>query len=151
MKTENIILLAIFITFMKACSAYRILGLYPLPKQSHFNMFNQLFKALAKKGHQIDLISMSPFEESYPNYKQIFMLPDNPDPVFTHYDKIKDMESNVSLVAWMGYLRCQAMESSNFLRFVQNPPKDPPYDLIITQVIVYCKILFHGINIIIHP
>lgn len=133
MNFKLLLLLAIVING-EVCRGYRILAVYPLPKQSHFIMLDGLLKGLTRKGHQVDLISVNTFQKSHPNYTQIMKLPDSADPIFSQYEDIKNMHHNFSMMSWMGFLRCQKLEHPEFLNFVHNPPKDPPYDAIIMQV-----------------
>lgn len=44
----------------KGCDGYRILGIFPLNGRSHMMMFEQLMKGLAKRGHQVDVVSTFP-------------------------------------------------------------------------------------------
>ncbi|XP_001601674.2 UDP-glucuronosyltransferase 2C1-like [Nasonia vitripennis] len=131
----KILLLLAIVGNAEICKGYRILALYPLPKQSHFMMINQLLKGLAHKGHQVDLISVNTLPKSHPNYMQIMKLPDNADPIFSRYENIKNLHYNFSMMSWMGYLRCQKMEHPEFLNLARNPPKAPPYDVIIVQML----------------
>lgn len=50
---------------------YRILGIFPLHVRSHMMMFEQLIKGLARRGHQVDVISSFPQIKPYPNYTDI--------------------------------------------------------------------------------
>ncbi|KAF5289138.1 hypothetical protein FQR65_LT02028 [Abscondita terminalis] len=51
----------------------RILGIYPFPAYSHYQLGDAIFKKLAQKGHQVTVIS--PFKEENPpqNYTQILI------------------------------------------------------------------------------
>ncbi|OXU25050.1 hypothetical protein TSAR_016515 [Trichomalopsis sarcophagae] len=129
----KILLLLAIVGNTEICKGCRILALYPLPKQSHFMMINQLLKGLALKGHQVDLITVNTLPKSHSNYMQIMKLPDNANPIFSRYENIKNLHYNFSMMSWMGYLRCQKMEHPEFLNLARNPPKAPPYDVIIVQ------------------
>lgn len=58
---------------------YNILVAYPHPGRSQFNTFMTLFKALARKGHKVTVLSHFPVKETVPNYRGIqidsFVLP----------------------------------------------------------------------------
>lgn len=49
----------------------KILGLFPLPGKSHFSTGEELFKILADRGHQLDVVSHFPQKKLYPNYNDI--------------------------------------------------------------------------------
>lgn len=54
-----------------ACDAYKILGLFPHPGKSHFDVFKPLFKELAARGHEVTVISHFPLERPVQNYTDI--------------------------------------------------------------------------------
>lgn len=45
---------------------HKILGLFPLNSKSHFVMFERLMKALAEKGHEVDVLSHFPLKNTIP-------------------------------------------------------------------------------------
>ncbi|GLH07822.1 UDP-glucuronosyltransferase [Gryllus bimaculatus] len=51
--------------------AGRVLGLVPVPARSHFIAFERLLKALAARGHQVDMVSHFPQKAPSPNYTDI--------------------------------------------------------------------------------
>ncbi|XP_058806792.1 UDP-glucosyltransferase 2-like isoform X1 [Phymastichus coffea] len=125
---------------IQICNGYRILGIYPFQGRSHFMVLNQLFKGLARKGHQVDLISVLPLEENHPNYTRIIELPNN-IAIFMEALRSENSQSlsrNIPLMLGkVGYKLCESMEAPEFLDLVRNPPKDIPYDVIITQTLCY--------------
>lgn len=46
----------------------RILGLFPLPRESNFVMFGNIMKALAENGHEVDVYSYFPQKNKIPRY-----------------------------------------------------------------------------------
>lgn len=44
--------------------AYRILGVFPAPAYSHYNLGSRLMKGLAENGHEVTLIA--PFKDKNP-------------------------------------------------------------------------------------
>lgn len=56
---------------MSVSSAYRILGVLPIAAKSHYIFFELLMKTLAKRGHQVDVISHYTQKNSIKNYKDI--------------------------------------------------------------------------------
>ncbi|KYM99800.1 PREDICTED: UDP-glucuronosyltransferase 2B31-like [Cyphomyrmex costatus] len=132
------VLLVIFplLIYLSTCHGYRILGLFPFQGKSHFVMFEHLMKGLAKKGHQIDVVSKFPLKKPYPNYTDIVTLP-----------------TTLRLVNNMSFELMQQLLSSNptyavatvggneLCEFLGNPeikelakPKNPPYDAVLIEV-----------------
>lgn len=137
MKVTNVLLFLVVFGTVEICSGYRILGIYPVPIRSHFIIINQLLKGLAKKGHQVDLISIFPGKEKlHPNYNQIITLSAEFSQIFPRINitTARNFGWNLSLIADLGYKICENMGNPEFLKLVRDPPKDPPYDVIITQV-----------------
>lgn len=120
------------------CEGYRILGLFGLPAKSHFIMFEALMKGLARKGHQVDVISTYPLRKPYPNYTDIIELPLTfPSLVNSlSYDKFVHMEDNIIefLSTTAGNEVCENLGHPKILQLCRDPPKDPPYDIMITEV-----------------
>ncbi|GLH07824.1 Protein of unknown function, partial [Gryllus bimaculatus] len=52
-------------------NAGRILGLFYFPARSHFIIFEPLLQELAKRGHQVDVVSHFPLEKPLSNYTDI--------------------------------------------------------------------------------
>lgn len=101
-------------------------------------LLNQLFKGLSHKGHQVDLISVLPVEGNNPNYTRIIQLPDRMKDVMRSLTSDNSQAFNknlMTLMADIGYKMCENMGIPEFLNLARNPPTDPPYDAIITQVI----------------
>lgn len=53
------------------CDGYKILGLFPHPGKSHFDVFKPLLKELALKGHDVTVISHFPLDKPLGNYTDI--------------------------------------------------------------------------------
>ncbi|GLH07820.1 UDP-glucuronosyltransferase, partial [Gryllus bimaculatus] len=58
----------------------RVLALFQLNHHSHFAMFETLMKALAAKGHQVDVLSHFPQKTPLPNYRDLSVKGALPDP-----------------------------------------------------------------------
>lgn len=63
-------LLVIFVILL-GCDGYKILGLFPHPGKSHFDVFRPLLKELALKGHEVTVISHFPLEKPIKGYIDI--------------------------------------------------------------------------------
>lgn len=118
---------------------YRILGIFPMNIKSCFMMQKHIMKNLAKRGHQVDVISQFPLDEPMKNYTDIFMkapfgdlvnnftLEDGDD--YKGFTQFKSYGTETGSDACDTFLKLDQMQ-----RLLKNPPNDPPYDLIIVEV-----------------
>lgn len=120
---------------------YRILGIYSASTRNHFFLMEELFKGLARKGHQVDVISTIQQSKPYPNYTDIIKLP-----LINLYGRL---ENNVSFdnitvhhknsspaktIALLGNNFCEHLGNPELLKLAKSPYKNKPYDVVITQV-----------------
>lgn len=116
----------------------RILGIFPLPGKSHAILGEQIMKVLANKGHQVDVITHFPMKKPYPNYKD-FSLQGSAEVITNNlnYTMVKSISvrSIKNLLDLTGDPVCSLLNHTVFQNIIQNPPKDPPYDLVIVEVI----------------
>ncbi|XP_043282575.1 UDP-glucosyltransferase 2-like isoform X1 [Venturia canescens] len=142
MRSINLILIcSVFVSTVgfKGCYGHRVLGIFPLQCRSHFSMFEALMKGLASRGHQVDVISLFPQKNPHPNYTDIIKLPSPDLQLFNTltYEMMKksveEMEVQlIGLVAGNG--ACAELSNPEMQRLIKNPPKDRPYDLLITEL-----------------
>lgn len=52
-------------------NGYKILGLFPHPATSHFNVFQPILRRLADDGHEVTVVSHFPDPNSSKNYKDL--------------------------------------------------------------------------------
>ncbi|XP_032686701.1 UDP-glucuronosyltransferase 2A3-like [Odontomachus brunneus] len=123
---------------LSICDGYRFLGVFPFHGKSHFVMFEALMKGLARKGHQVDVISTFPLKKPYPNYNDIVTIQ---APVqlmnnLTYNVMHQLISSNVAkAVATIGGNDiCQHLGKPEIIELVKNPPKDPSYDAVLLEV-----------------
>lgn len=69
MKHTTLLFLLLFV--VKWSYSYNILVMFPYPGISHFLSFVELFKMLARKGHNVTIVSHFPQEKQIPNYRDI--------------------------------------------------------------------------------
>ena len=129
-----------FLIILCVCDGYRILGIFPFNAKSHFMMYGEIMKGLARKGHQVDVISPFPLKKSFPNYKDVVVYPPvTPGLVnnLTFHDiKLYTAGTPVPFIANVaGNQLCSGMGNPEVLKFLKNPPSDPPYDVVIVEVI----------------
>lgn len=125
-------------TILSSCQGYRILGVFPFSGKSHFMMFESLMKALAKKGHQVDVISTFPLKKPYPNYKDTIVLPVPRqfmnNLTFDNMNEMLSTSTSHAVATLAGNEVCMSLSDPRIQELVKNPPKDPPYDVILVEV-----------------
>lgn len=67
----NIIFVIFICGFGKHATSYKILGLFPHPGLSHFNVFQPILRGLADAGHEVTVISHFPEKNPPENYKDM--------------------------------------------------------------------------------
>lgn len=131
-------LIVFLCVLIQSVSGLRILGLFPLQVRSHYVMCEELMKGLAAKGHQVDVYSHFPQKKTIPNFKDISLK--GTLPAISN-----NMSFDMSTTTWaptlmknwqqgVGKPVCDLMGHPILQQVLHNPPKDPPYDLIITEV-----------------
>ncbi|XP_051165585.1 UDP-glucosyltransferase 2-like [Leptopilina boulardi] len=124
----------------------RILGIFPLPGKSHAILGEKIMKVLAQKGHQVDVISHFPMKKSYPNYNDLSL--EGSSEIITNnlnYSMVKNVSVNSikRLLEMTGDPVCALLNHTVFQNIIHNPPKDPPYDLVIVEYFTsYCYMAF---------
>ncbi|KAK9306718.1 hypothetical protein QLX08_002635 [Tetragonisca angustula] len=137
MKCLKIGFLVLMAVLVCANDAYRILCLFPFNGKSHSRMFDVLCKGLARKGHKVDMISHFPTKVPIANYRDIIDLNG------TRQDAVNSLSiqrGRTIHTAVMYYIAttyggdlCHLLGHEKMQNFIKNPPKDPPYDLMITE------------------
>lgn len=118
--------------------AKRILAVFPLNEKSHNNVLNALAKGLAKRGHQVDVITH--FEEKNPpaNYNTIINLNGTRDDFVNNLSIEYCSEQAGDSVPFYAFTAgneiCELMSLESMQKLIKNPPNNPPYDLVITEV-----------------
>lgn len=96
-------------------------------------------RSLADAGHQVDVVSHFPLEKPYPNYTDIINLQgllSEPSGNLT-YQEVQNFNglAFVTLLREGGRDACKLLKTPEMQKLIKNPPTDPPYDLLITEVI----------------
>ncbi|KAK9731817.1 UDP-glucoronosyl and UDP-glucosyl transferase [Popillia japonica] len=63
--------LLLLFAFLTSVNSLKILGIFPYAGKSHFVVFEVLLKELAKRGHQVTVVSEFPQKQPIQNYKDI--------------------------------------------------------------------------------
>ncbi|KOX67540.1 UDP-glucuronosyltransferase 1-6 [Melipona quadrifasciata] len=137
MKRLEIVFLLLMAVLVCVNDAYRILCVFPYNGKSHFRMSGVLCKGLAKKGHKVDMISHFPTKIPIANYSDIVDLNGTRKDVVNRFS----VQYGRTLHAFITYYiatrfggdLCHLLGHERMQNFIKNPPKDPPYDLVITE------------------
>lgn len=120
---------------LASTQGYRILGLFPFQGKSHFVMFENLMKGLAKKGHRVDVISQYPLKEPFVNYTDLIVIPQERNIVNNvSYEFVSKFVTTHGLSTIGGNNVCEHLAHPEIQKLIRNPPKDPPYDVVLIQV-----------------
>ena len=124
---------------LSVCHGYRLLGIFPFHGKSHFVMPEALMKGLAKKGHQVDVISTFPLKKPYPNYNDVVKLKapmalvNNISYEFAQLLFRTGLTFSVATIA--GNDACKVHLGNPAVKeLARNPPKNPPYDAVLMEV-----------------
>ncbi|XP_035737423.1 uncharacterized protein LOC118448362 [Vespa mandarinia] len=149
MKVLQYIILWMSLCLMLS-QGYRILGIFPHKLTSHFIMFESLMKGLAKKGHQVDVISPFPQKKSFVNYTDLTVLSKGIEYVNNvSYDTANKLPMLNAISTIGGYQLCEYLGHPKIQKLIHNPPKDPPYDVVLIEVLAaHCFAIFgHLFNV----
>ncbi|OAD58667.1 UDP-glucuronosyltransferase 1-6 [Eufriesea mexicana] len=135
MKYQKILLSLVLAVLVHTDVAYRILCIYPYQGKSHFQMFGTLSRALAKRGHKVDVISHFPTEKPLANYTDIINLSGKGIYSAISVEEWRKMQLQVTyfIATMFGNSICDLLFREEMQNFIKNPPNDPPYDLVIAQ------------------
>ncbi|XP_015113243.1 UDP-glucuronosyltransferase 2B20 [Diachasma alloeum] len=149
MRISKLLRSILFVIFaVSECSSYRILGIFPFNAKSHMMMFEELMKGLARKGHRVDVISPFPLKKPVKNYNDIEIPSALPKLVNNMtYEGMKEIMKNdiVKFIALEAGNRvcAEGLEHPELQRLIKNPPKNPPYDLVIVEIFsAHCFMAF---------
>lgn len=138
-----LILLYTLYSILLQLEAKRILAIFPLNEKSHNNVLDALAIGLAKRGHQIDVITH--FEKKNPpvNYKTIINLNGTRDDFVNNLTIeycTKQTDDSIPFYAFTaGNEICNLMSLKSMQKVIQNPKV---YDLVITEVIIKIYLYF---------
>lgn len=126
------------INHFEPAEGYKILGICPISSRSHFNMLETLMKGLAKRGHEVDVVSHYPQKKVYKNYRDLSL-----------HGSISDTINNLDFTAatnfastfWIKHaLEIMALETCQLLghpvmqSLINKSPNSTTYDLVIIHV-----------------
>ncbi|XP_035737138.1 UDP-glucuronosyltransferase-like isoform X3 [Vespa mandarinia] len=145
-----IIWMTLFLTYSQG---YRILGIFAFQAKSHFVMFEALMKNLANKGHQIDAITSFHLKKPFVNITELVVITPQMKLVNNiSYEQMKTLLTvlPVKAIANMGGIEvCEYLGRPEIQKLLRNPPKNPPYDVILIEILgAHCLAIFgHLFNV----
>ncbi|XP_012154576.2 UDP-glucosyltransferase 2 isoform X1 [Megachile rotundata] len=135
MKLCSIVL---FCAILSICHGYRILCLFPFNGKSHFIMFEQLMKALARKGHQVDAVSPFPLKKPYPNYRDALTVPVSRqfmnNMTFAEVNEMINSSPAYAVGSILSDEVCRYLGNEQMQQFLKNARKNPTYDVVIMEI-----------------
>ncbi|XP_051159346.1 UDP-glucosyltransferase 2-like [Leptopilina boulardi] len=137
---SNNFYLGLFLIYLVSLNsdAYRILVIAPFNSKSHSNMLETVGKALALKGHQVDVISHFEMKNPPKNYTTIINLDGSLKKAVNTWtlemvEHFRHADLVPTLVKGFGNNLCELMALDKMQKFIKNPPNNPPYDLVIVE------------------
>nr|XP_033326628.1 UDP-glucuronosyltransferase 2C1-like [Megalopta genalis]XP_033326629.1 UDP-glucuronosyltransferase 2C1-like [Megalopta genalis] len=92
----NILFALTLVCMIVGGNGARILGVFPFPAKSHYNVYEPLLKGLARKGHEVVAVSYFPQKVPLPNFTDVDIGSIMPDGTNTlSFDKFGDRKSTV--------------------------------------------------------
>ncbi|XP_058804709.1 uncharacterized protein LOC131671920 [Phymastichus coffea] len=135
LRAVSILFLTVIV--LDQSSAYRVLGIFPLNGKSHEMMFEALMKGLAKRGHQVDVITHFPIKNPPINYRTLVNLSGTMENLINSFsmDFVLGMADEVGyhVATAYGNRLCDLMNLKEIQEVIHNPPTNPPYDVLITE------------------
>ncbi|KAK7868261.1 hypothetical protein R5R35_000659 [Gryllus longicercus] len=118
-------------------NAGRILGLFYFPARSHFIIFEPLLQELAKRGHQVDVVSHFPLEKPLSNYTDISIK--GSWPMLANSFTVDHLMSrhlvNLLYYTWTENLAmCQKAMEHPFLKELAASPERFHYDVVLVEI-----------------
>lgn len=139
----------ILIVTVPSDDAYRILSIFPFQSRSHHMMFDAIIKSLARKGHQMDVMTLYPLKKPMQNYNVVVNLEGKQPSLVNQWDVKFASElgdDTLPIIALpFGNGLCEYLAIPELQAIIKNPPQNPPYDLVIVEVnieFIFLKITF---------
>ncbi|XP_057336613.1 UDP-glucosyltransferase 2-like isoform X2 [Microplitis mediator] len=148
-KLKILVLSFLVVINTEQCLGYRILGIFPMNVKSHMVFLEQVAKGLARRGHRVDVLSTFPQKKPCDNYTDILVptvLPEYVNNVtYDYYRANLASDDQVYFYAnVVGNGLCEKLLGSPVIQnLIDNPPTDPPYDIVITEIFAaHCFMAF---------
>lgn len=129
---------SVLIAIIIGCAeCYRILGVFPHPGKSHFDVFKPVLKELSVRGHSVTVISHFPLEKEQRNYIDVSLkgtvdLLIDVIPLTAFHGWKIERHAEVTHINHFGRLSCEAgLKSKALQNFLK---KEEKYDLILIEM-----------------
>ncbi|KAJ8676542.1 hypothetical protein QAD02_012329 [Eretmocerus hayati] len=137
MKSSRVFIAVSVICFLSETGASRILAVFPFNAKSHNIVFEALVKGLLESGHRVDHVTHFPIKTTSSNYHNVINLDGSMEQLENNYtmEIVSQIRGDVVNVVGQRYGNriCHFMGFPEFQKLIRNPPKDVPYDLVITE------------------
>lgn len=111
-------------------------------------MFDAIAKGLARKGHQIDVMTVYPLKNPPENYRVVVNLEGVVESLVNKWNvnfAANLGDDTLPIIAdSYGNGLCEYLGLPEVQQIIKNPPKDPPYDLVIVEVSLFFKLFSEG-------
>lgn len=138
MYSFKLILLSFF-GIMCCGQCYNFLGVFPIPIKSHMIVFAKLMKELAKKGHNVTVISTFPEKNYLPNYRDVDLSAYIPKMVEVMV--ISEEQSDSKMVRYVG-----PTMTSAFADLVCEGLSSRPYQDFLKENLTFDAIILESFN-----
>lgn len=125
-----------FLITNQISNGYKILGIFPHGGKSHFNMFVPILRELARRGHEVTVISHFPEKQPLPNYTDISLvgagdidLNTTPVSMIEEIGYFRDIKEHM-LVLESGKNNCEGLNFPQIQSFIKSNKK---FDIIIQE------------------
>ncbi|XP_067012383.2 UDP-glucosyltransferase 2 isoform X3 [Anabrus simplex] len=119
-----------------AIDCARILALFPIPAKSHMISYGALMQELARRGHQVTVVSGFPVKPPMANYTDITVhssLPEEDTPSMFQMHEEKSARNLFTMIFDMGLVLCEReLKHPNIQKFIED--KESQFDLVILEV-----------------
>lgn len=136
-----------FFLCLTLSDGYKILSISPFTGKSHNNMLESVAKALALKGHQVDVVSHFVLKDPPKNYRTIINLDGTMPAQINNWtiEMINDFKKTdliPTVTKHYGNNFCDLMALNALQKLIKESSKDLSYDLLITEVSCYFFFIF---------
>lgn len=133
-----LLVLVLCISGKSEVEGLRVLGVFPVHAKSHFVMSESLMRGLAQRGHQVDVYSHFPLKKPPPNYTDYSLQGTMPavlnNMTFDFMNNFSEPSDLQVVAEILGRPICNLLRLPIFKKLIDNPPDDPPYDVVVVEV-----------------
>lgn len=128
------VLIVFLLLGLSSCRGYKILAVFPFYGKSHWNVLLPITKALAAKGHQVDVVSHFPLDYELPNYTDVVKLPNVGKPGAVSYQFFNSRENYMRTSVKVITEMCEYLQLPGLSELIKNEQRNTTYDLLLIHV-----------------